>query len=99
MAGKNSKIESSKFRRSLAVSIAGIRAGGAFAIDGALQKLRHGSESADALDSPFARREAQRFVAELGQLKGTYVKIGQMLALFGEQFLPSVLVDALRWHR
>ena len=33
---------------------------------------------------------------ELGRLKGTYVKIGQMLALFGEQFLPRVLVEALR---
>jgi predicted unusual protein kinase regulating ubiquinone biosynthesis (AarF/ABC1/UbiB family) len=35
-------------------------------------------------------------VQELGKLKGTYIKIGQMLALFGEQFLPRVLVNALR---
>ena len=41
-------------------------------------------------------REARRFAAELGRLKGTYVKIGQMLALFGEHFLPPVLVEALR---
>ena len=51
---------------------------------------------ADDEDSEFARREARRFVQELGKLKGTYIKIGQMLALFGEQFLPPVLVDALR---
>lgn len=95
MGGNKSKIESGKLRRSLAVSFAGLRAGGAFAIDGALQKLRHGNEAANALDSPFARREAQRFVAELGQLKGTYVKIGQMLALLGEHFLPRVLTEAL----
>jgi predicted unusual protein kinase regulating ubiquinone biosynthesis (AarF/ABC1/UbiB family) len=95
MASKQTKIQSGSLRRSLAVSLAGIRAGGAFAIDGALQKLRSGGAEEDALDSPFARREAQRFVAELGRLKGTYVKIGQMLALLGEHFLPPVLTQAL----
>ncbi|MEH6571016.1 MAG: AarF/UbiB family protein [Halioglobus sp.] len=95
MAGKKSTIQSGKLRRSLAVSLAGIRAGGAFAIDGALQKLRSGDDAGNALESPFARREAQRFVAELGRLKGTYVKIGQMLALLGEHFLPPVLTEAL----
>jgi predicted unusual protein kinase regulating ubiquinone biosynthesis (AarF/ABC1/UbiB family) len=95
MASKQTKIQSGSLRRGLAVSLAGIRAGGAFAIDGALQKLRPGSAAEEALDSPFARREAQRFVAELGRLKGTYVKIGQMLALLGEHFLPRVLTQAL----
>ncbi|MEH6584050.1 MAG: AarF/ABC1/UbiB kinase family protein [Halioglobus sp.] len=95
MAGKKEKIQSSSLRRSLAISLAGVRAGGAFAIDGALQKLRPGGSEENALESPFARREAQRFVAELGRLKGTYVKIGQMFALLGEHFLPPVLTDAL----
>ncbi len=95
MARDKSKIQSGSLRRSLAVSIAGIRAGGAFAIDGAWQKLRPGNEGEAALESPFARREARRFVAELGRLKGTYVKIGQMLALLGEHFLPPVLTEAL----
>lgn len=79
------------FGRGLAVSVAGLRAGGAFAIDGALQRLRGDSGG----DSPFMKREARRFVAELGRLKGTYVKIGQMLALLGEHFLPPVLTEAL----
>ena len=77
------------FGRGLAVSVAGLRAGGAFAIDGALQRLRGDGGG----DSPFMKREAKRFVAELGRLKGTYVKIGQMLALLGEHFLPPVLTD------
>ena len=47
-------------------------------------------------ESSFARREAHLFVQELGKLKGTYIKIGQMMALFGEHFLPRVLVEALR---
>lgn len=95
MADKKSKIQSSKLKRSLAVSFAGIRAGGALAIDGAWQKLRPGNEGDHAFESAFAKREARRFVAQLGRLKGTYVKIGQMLALLGEHFLPPVLTEAL----
>ncbi len=94
MADKQSKIKQGSFGRGLSVSLAGLRAGGALALDGAFQKLR-GAEGATAADSAFARREARRFVTELGRLKGTYVKIGQMLALLGEHFLPSALTEAL----
>jgi len=76
------------------VSLAGIRAGGALAVDSAMQKIR-GRRPGDE-DSAFARREAKRFVNELGKLKGTYVKIGQLMALFGEHFLPPVLAEAMR---
>lgn len=79
------------FGRGLAVSVAGLRAGGAFALDSALQRLRGG----DGEESRMLRREARRFVAELGRLKGTYVKIGQMFALLGEHFLPPALTEAL----
>ena len=94
MSKKRRGLKSKAIPRSLSVSLAGIRAGGALAVDSAVQKVMR--RGADADDSEFARREARRFVRELGKLKGTYVKIGQMLALFGEQFLPSVLVEALR---
>jgi predicted unusual protein kinase regulating ubiquinone biosynthesis (AarF/ABC1/UbiB family) len=77
--------------RSLAVSVAGLRAGGAFALDSALQRLRGGERD----DSELLRREARRFVRELGRLKGTYVKIGQMFAMLGEHFLPPALTEAL----
>lgn len=80
--------------RSLSVSMAGLRAGSALAVDSAVSRVMGRSE--EDPQSEFARREAQRFAAELGRLKGTYVKIGQMLALFGEHFLPPVLIDALR---
>lgn len=94
MSKKRRGLKRKAIPRSLSVSLAGIRAGGALAVDSAVQKVIR--RSADGDDSEFARREARRFVRELGKLKGTYVKIGQMLALFGEQFLPLVLVDALR---
>lgn len=78
--------------RTLTASIAGIRAGSVLAVDGAWQKLR-GRD--DTHSSQFARDEARRLVDELGALKGTYVKIGQMFALLGEHFLPPVLTEAL----
>ncbi len=92
MKKKTGGIRRGSFGRGMAMSLAGIRAGGAFALDGALQKLRPGETGAD---SAFVQREAKRFVAELGKLKGSYVKIGQMLAQLGEHFLPPALTAAL----
>jgi predicted unusual protein kinase regulating ubiquinone biosynthesis (AarF/ABC1/UbiB family) len=94
MAKKHRGLKSSALPRTLSVSLAGIRAGSALAVDGVVQRVM--GRGPDDEDSGFARREARRFVQELGKLKGTYIKIGQMLALFGEQFLPRVLVTALR---
>lgn len=94
MTKKPRGLKSRALPRSLSVSLAGIRAGGALAMDGAVQKLL-GRGSGDG-DSAFAQREARRFVNELGKLKGTYVKIGQLMALFGEHFLPPVLAEAMR---
>ncbi|WOJ96672.1 AarF/ABC1/UbiB kinase family protein [Congregibacter brevis] len=88
---KRSSIRRGSFGRGLAVSIAGIRAGGAFALGSAVERLR----GEEAGNSDLMHREARRFTAELGKLKGTYVKIGQMMALLGEHFLPSPLTEAL----
>lgn len=86
-----SSIRRGSFGRGLAVSLAGLRAGGAIAVGSALSRVR--GETAG--DSELVRREARRFVAELGRLKGSYVKIGQMFALLGEHFLPPALTEAL----
>ncbi len=40
-------------------------------------------------------QQAQWLVSELGELKGSIVKIGQMMALFGEHFLPKEVTAAL----
>ena len=49
--------------RGLRLSLAGARAGGAFAVDGALKKLRGDTPDDDALLS----REARRFARQLGR--------------------------------
>ncbi len=94
MAKKPRGLKANTLPRTLSVSLAGLRAGGALAVDSVVQRVM-GRGNVDE-DSGFARREAGHFVKELGKLKGTYIKIGQMMALFGEHFLPRVLVDALR---
>ena len=93
MSKKQRSLKRRAIPRSLSMSLAGIRAGGALAVDSAMQKIM--GKGGEDEDSEFARREARRFVNELGKLKGTYVKIGQMMALFGEHFLPPVLAEAM----
>ena len=41
-----------------------------------------------AADGDFYRDQARALAAELGRLKGSAMKAGQLLALFGQQFLP-----------
>jgi predicted unusual protein kinase regulating ubiquinone biosynthesis (AarF/ABC1/UbiB family) len=93
MLGKKrpGEIKRTALRRGFSASIAGARAGGALAVDSALGRvLPMWKKHSTVMES-----EARRFVAELGRLKGTYVKVGQMWALFGEHFLPPALTDAL----
>lgn len=90
MAKKPKLLQRSPLARSLNISIAGARTGSAMVADKALNKLIPGRNA-----NPLLKKEAQKFVARLGQMKGTYVKVGQMLALVGEYILPQELTDAL----
>ncbi len=96
MVKRAKKLKRGAVPRGISAALAGIRAGGALAVDSAVQQVlsRSGLRDADE-SSEFSRREARRFVTELGRLKGTYVKIGQIFALLGEHFLPPVLTEAL----
>lgn len=91
---KLSRIKSNTLERSVAVSVAGLRAGGAVALNHAGSWWMRGDKR-DAHRQAVLEREAGRFADELGKLKGSYVKIGQMLALFGEHILPPELTRAL----
>ena len=44
----------------------------------------------------FMQEQAKYLADELGKLKGSVVKIGQMLALYGEHFLPPEITEALQ---
>ena len=90
---KDKPIRRGAFARGLSLTVAGARAGGAFALDGAVRRIW-----GDNTGNPARlEREAERFADRLGELKGSYVKIGQLFALLGEHFLPLPLTRAL--HR
>lgn len=49
-----------------------------------------------ARNQAFMEAQAQYVAEELGKLKGSVVKIGQMLALYGEHVLPREITNALQ---
>lgn len=52
-------------------------------------------ETRDERHREMLSKQAQYLVEELGQLKGSVVKIGQVMALYGEHFLPPEVTEAL----
>ncbi|MGO1461997.1 MAG: ABC1 kinase family protein [Oleiphilaceae bacterium] len=54
-----------------------------------------GKEKRDERHRAMLSSQARFLVDELGQLKGSVVKIGQVMALYGEHFLPEEVTEAL----
>ncbi|HEY9033276.1 MAG TPA: AarF/ABC1/UbiB kinase family protein [Pseudomonadales bacterium] len=55
-----------------------------------------GKEKRQARNSRILSQQAHYLADELGKLKGSVVKIGQMIALYGEHVLPEEVTTALR---
>ena len=77
-----SKIKSSLFERSLSVAKIGLNAGFKYAA----QKVS--SQNDPQKFNEFLTSQAQFITAELGELKGSLMKAGQMLSMYGEYFFP-----------
>jgi predicted unusual protein kinase regulating ubiquinone biosynthesis (AarF/ABC1/UbiB family) len=88
------KIKTGGLRRRFAIGAAGAR-GGLGLLSSKASGLLLPKEKQHAHNQAALEREAMRFVKELGDLKGAYVKIGQMIALYGEHLLPKPVTDAL----
>ena len=88
------KIKTGALRRRLSLGIAGAKSGAGL-LGSSLSGLLVSEDKKEEHKAQALEREAKRFVAELGQLKGAYVKIGQMLALYGEHLLPPAVTKAL----
>lgn len=88
------RIKTGSFERRLSLTKAGLTAGSRLASSMALNlfsgKAKREQRRRDALS-----REARYLVEQLGQLKGSVVKIGQVMALYGEHFLPIEVTEAL----
>lgn len=85
-----SKIKTSIFERSLSVAKIGLNAG----IKYAAQKTL--GQAAGEKYNEFLISQAQYLTTELGQLKGSLMKAGQMLSMYGEYFFPPEVNQLLK---
>ena len=76
------------------MATAGILASGRIATHMAANLLTS-KEKKSARRKEALSQQAAFLVSEMGKLKGSVVKIGQMMALYGEHFLPAELTAAL----
>lgn len=89
------RIKTGAFERQWQVTKAGLKAG---SVAGTQMwgSLLLGKEKRQQRNSRILTRQAQYLADELGKLKGAVVKIGQMMALYGEHLLPEEVTTALR---
>lgn len=88
------KIKKGGLRRRLSIGAAGAK-GGLGLLASKASGMLLPKDQQKAHNEAAMQREAMRFVKQLGELKGAYVKIGQMLALYGEHLLPKQVTNAL----
>ncbi len=88
------RIKTGSFERRLSLTRAGVMVGSRLAGDMAASlfssKEKRAQRKKDSLS-----KQAKYLVEELGNLKGSVVKIGQVMALYGEHFLPVEVTEAL----
>ncbi|GGY68554.1 ABC1 kinase family protein [Marinobacter zhanjiangensis] len=89
-----SRIRTGSFERRLSMTRAGLFAGTRVASHMATSWLSS-ADKREQRHKDMLSKQARFLVEELGQLKGSVVKIGQMMALYGEHFLPEEVTEAL----
>ena len=89
-----STLKTSTLDRQLSLAKTSLTIGKNWAKTG-LSGLFLSKEQKIAQKNVFMQEQADYLVAELGKLKGSVVKVGQMLALYGEHMLPPPILSAL----
>lgn len=87
-------LKTSSLDRQLSLAKTSLTIGKNWAKSG-LSGLFLSKEQRQAQKDAFMGEQADYLVKELGKLKGSVVKVGQMLALYGEHILPPAVVSAL----
>jgi predicted unusual protein kinase regulating ubiquinone biosynthesis (AarF/ABC1/UbiB family) len=82
------------WERNVALTRMGVAAGAQIAAH-EFANLFRGAASRTASDRAFYAQQARALAGELGQLKGSVMKVGQMLSLYGQYFLPPEAVEVL----
>lgn len=88
------RLKTGAFERRLSIAKASLVAGTRMAASAAGSMFAAPENRATARRRALAA-QAEYLVGELGKLKGSVVKIGQMMALYGEHFLPEEITHAL----
>lgn len=88
------RIKTGTFERRASLFSTGFSTGTRMAGRSMLNLFRD-SETRKRKQSEALSYEAERLVDQLGELKGSIVKVGQMMALYGEHFLPQEVTAAL----
>ncbi|WP_040886495.1 ABC1 kinase family protein [Marinobacter santoriniensis] len=89
-----SRIKTGSFERRLSLTRAGLTAGTRMASHMATNWFSS-REKREERHRAMLSSQARFLVDELGRLKGSVVKIGQVMALYGEHFLPEEVTEAL----
>lgn len=93
MSEKLQQLKTGGFERRWSLAKASIVAGTRFATASA-STLFSDEATRDAKRRQSLAEQAEYLVNEMGKLKGSIVKIGQMMALYGEHFLPEEVTRA-----
>ena len=97
MSDQNDKLKqlkTSSMDRRLSIAKASLLAGTRWAASNATSMFSSEAEK-EKKRKQAMKEQANYLVAEIGKLKGSIVKIGQMMALYGEHFLPEEITQAL----
>ena len=88
------RVKTGAFERRFSMARAGLVAGTMLAAQSAGNMFTRKEERAGK-QKEILSRQAHYLADEIGKLKGSIVKIGQMMALYGEHFLPLEVTEAL----
>lgn len=88
------KLKTSPFSRRLSIAKTSLNIGKNWA-KSSMSGLLMTKEEREIAKHTLMQEQADYLVGELGKLKGSVVKVGQMLALYGEHFLPKAVLNAL----
>ena len=97
MSDQNEKLKqlkTSSMDRRLSIAKASLLAGTRWAASSA-SSIFSSEEEKEKKRKQAMKEQANYLVQEIGKLKGSIVKIGQMMALYGEHFLPEEITQAL----
>lgn len=89
-----SALKTGTFERNFALTRLGLGAGSKI-VAHSLMNIFRGEVARSDADREFYRRQSEVLARELGQLKGSVMKAGQMLSLYGQYFLPEEATQVL----